>query len=329
MSTIKDVAKYTGLSIATISKYLNGGNVLEENRTRIAEAIQVLDYKVNRAARSLKTNRSMTVGVLLPTIDSPFFSRIVSRMDTLLQQADYHTVICSYNFDRELELKKLRFLLDAGIDGLVLVPEALYEEDFHQFRELMDRTLPLVLVDRTVAGLPCDKVLANNTNVSYDAVEHLILHDHRRIGIITGPLTISTAEERLTGYRRALEAYSLPEDPAIIKTGAYDSESGYRLFKELMAMDNPPGALFLTNYDMMLGALTALYERQDRQAPVPEMVGYDNLDVSRILRPPISMVVQSMDELGEETARLLLRRMAGDWDNYPTVRRLRSQLLIP
>lgn len=271
----------------------------------------------------------MTVGVLLPTIDSPFFSRIVSRMDTLLQQADYHTVICSYNFDRELELKKLRFLLDAGIDGLVLVPEALYEEDFHQFRELMDRTLPLVLVDRTVAGLPCDKVLANNTNVSYDAVEHLILHDHRRIGIITGPLTISTAEERLTGYRRALEAYSLPEDPAIIKTGAYDSESGYRLFKELMAMDNPPGALFLTNYDMMLGALTALHERQDSQAPVPEMVGYDNLDVSRILRPPISMVVQPMDELGEETARLLLRRMAGDWDNYPTVRRLRSQLLIP
>ena len=160
-------------------------------------------------------------------------------------------------------------------------------------------------------------------------MEHLILHDHRRIGIITGPLTISTAEERLTGYRRALEAYSLPEDPAIIKTGAYDSESGYRLFKELMAMDNPPGALFLTNYDMMLGALTALHERQDSQAPVPEMVGYDNLDVSRILRPPISMVVQPMDELGEETARLLLRRMAGDWDNYPTVRRLRSQLLIP
>lgn len=196
-------------------------------------------------------------------------------------------------------------------------------------RMLMDRTLPLVLVDRTVAGLTCDKVLANNTNVSYDAVEHLILHDHRRIGIITGPLTISTAAERLTGYRRALEAYSLPEDPSIIKTGAYDSESGYRLFKELMAMDNPPGALFLTNYDMMLGALTALYERQDSQVPVPEMVGYDNLDVSRILRPPISMVVQPMDELGEETARLLLRRMAGDWDHYPTVRRLRSQLLIP
>ena len=87
------MAKYTGLSIATISKYLNGGNVLEENRARIAEAIQVLDYKVNRAARSLKTNRSMTVGVLLPTIDSPFFSRIVSRMDTLLQQADYLSLI--------------------------------------------------------------------------------------------------------------------------------------------------------------------------------------------------------------------------------------------
>lgn len=329
MSTIKDVAKYTGLSIATISKYINGGNVLEENRARIAEAIDKLDYKVNRAARSLKTNRSMTVGVLLPAVDSPFFSRIVSRMDMLLQQQGYNTILCSYNFERELALKKLRFLLDIGVDGLVLVPEGLVAEDFLPYRELMEREIPLVLVDRTIGGLSCDKILANNASVSYDAVEHLILKNHRRIGIITGPLSISTAEERLTGYRRALEAYSLPEDPAIEKTGAYDNESGYRLFKELVAMENPPGALFLTNYDMMLGALTALHERGDEMGPAPEMVGYDNLDVSRVLHPPISMVVQPMEEMGDEAARVLLQRMGGDWENFPTVRRLKSRLLIP
>ena len=100
MSTIKDVANMAGLSIATISKYLNGGNVLEENRIRIVEAIEALDYKVNRAARSLKTNRSMTVGVLIPAIDSPFFARIVSRMDLYLQQHGYNTILCHYNFDR-------------------------------------------------------------------------------------------------------------------------------------------------------------------------------------------------------------------------------------
>jgi len=328
MSTIKDVANMAGLSIATISKYLNGGNVLEENRIRIVEAIEALDYKVNRAARSLKTNRSMTVGVLIPAIDSPFFARIVSRMDLYLQQHGYNTILCHYNFDREHELKKLRFLLDIGVDGIMLAPEALTADDMSAFKEIAEGDIPIVLIDRTISGFPADMVLANNMTVAYDAVEHLILRNHRRIGIITGPLNISTAYERMLGYRRALEAYALPEDPDIIKTGAYDSESGYRLFKELMAMDNPPKALFLTNYDMMLGALTALYDMKD-PSTVPEMVGYDNLDVSRILRPAISMVVQPMDAMGEEAAKLLILRMSGDLNNFPVVHRLKSQLLIP
>ena len=119
MSTIKDVARRTGLSLSTISKYLNGGNVREENRLAIDE----LDYSVNVFARSLKANRSMTIGVLLPTISSPFFGRVVAAMEPVLRRSGYECFVCSYDFDREQELKKLEFLARYHVDGIVYVPE--------------------------------------------------------------------------------------------------------------------------------------------------------------------------------------------------------------
>ena len=116
MSTIKDIARETGLSLATISKYLNGGHVLDQNRERIEAAITKLDYKVNYFARGLKTNRSMTVGVLLPTISSPFFGRVVAAMDGRLRQCGYHSIVCSYDFDAQLEQEQLR-LLEEEVKG--------------------------------------------------------------------------------------------------------------------------------------------------------------------------------------------------------------------
>ena len=123
MSTIKDVARRTGLSLSTISKYLNGGNVREENRLAIDAAIEELDYSVNVFARSLKANRSMTIGVLLPTISSPFFGRVVAAMEPVLRRSGYECFVCSYDFDREQELKKLEFLARYHVDGIVYVPE--------------------------------------------------------------------------------------------------------------------------------------------------------------------------------------------------------------
>ncbi len=329
MSTIKDIARETGLSIATISKYLNGGNVLEGNREIISKAITKLDYTVNRAARSLKTNRSMMVGILVPSIDSPFFARIIARVDALLMQNGYNTVVSSYQFDEKLEQQKLRFLLDIGVDGLIVVPENLTAQDFNQVREISSRDIPFIMLDRYVDGIDCDRVLVNNMNAAYDAVERLVLNDHRIIGIITGPLHISTAYERLIGYQRALESYSLKNAPEFIQTGAYDAESGYDLFRQLIAMPNPPTGIFLTNYEMMLGAITAMQEPDVMLPKHLEIVGYDNLEVSRILYPPISMVVQPMDEMGDVLAELMLKRLRGDMSAFPTVRRLKAQLLTP
>ena len=205
MSTIKDVARRTGLSLSTISKYLNGGNVREENRLAIDAAVAELGYSVNVFARSLKANRSMTVGVLLPTISSPFFGRVVASLELILRRSGYECFVCSYDFDREQELGKLAFLARYHVDGIVYVPEHATAEELR----VRVGTIPVVLIDRSLENAQYDTVVVDNLNAVYMAVEHLIGRGHRRIGLIAGPQTISTARERTVGYRRVLADYRL------------------------------------------------------------------------------------------------------------------------
>ena len=121
-ATIKDVAKYTGLSIATVSKYINGGRVLEKNKVLIDEAIRVLDFKINEMARGLKTNRSMTAGILIPSLENIFFTSIVSNVENILLQNGYSSIVCDYRENPELEKEKLDFLISKMVDGIIMVP---------------------------------------------------------------------------------------------------------------------------------------------------------------------------------------------------------------
>ncbi len=326
--TIKDVAQYTGLSIATISKYTNGGNVLAQNRALIEEAIQSLGYKANHAARSLKTNKTRTIGILIPSLSSAFFSRIVAIIDKRLLKSGYNTVVCNYD-NPTLEKAKLEFLVDANVDGIIMVAEGLMSSDFTKFSTINNHDIPLILVDRTIKDLHCDKVLVDNISASYTAVEYLIRRMHKHIGIITGPLDISSAFERMLGYRRVHEDYSLPIDESLIKVGNYDLESGYRLFLEMVGSPNPPTAMYVSNYDMMLGAITAAHERHISLPDQLDFIGHDNIELSRVISPSISIVVQPMDEIGETTADLMLQRLRGDYKSFPLVVRHKAQLFIP
>ena len=359
MPTIKDVAKQTGLSLATISKYLNGGNVRVENRRAIELAIETLGYRVNRNARSLKTNRTMTVGVVLPTLSVPFFGSVLSALDEHLRKAGYTTFVCSYDFDPQLEIEKLRVLASNNVDGIVLAAQNVSAEQLNAIRDMNGRELPMVLVDRTIPGFVCDSVVIDNLNATYGAVEQLITAGHRRIGIIVGPLDISTAYERMIGYKRALADYGLSigadaaepaagaqnplilvgtydtpdesearSDPRhnLVQIGSYDFESGYRLFNQFMDMDNPPTALCVTNYDMTLGAVTAAHERGVVLGRDIGFVGFDAIDLCRIVSPPLSIIEQPTELMGLRAGEVLLGRLSGSVQDYPQVVRLKSKL---
>ena len=321
MSTIKDVARRTGLSLSTISKYLNGGNVREENRLAIDAAVAELGFSVNVFARSLKANRSMTVGVLLPTISSPFFGRVVASLELILRRSGYECFVCSYDFDREQELGKLAFLARYHVDGIVYVPEHATAEELR----VRVGTIPVVLIDRSLENAQYDTVVVDNLNAVYMAVEHLIGRGPRRIGLIAGPQTISTARERTVGYRRVLADYRLPVDEALIAAGNYDLESGSRLFSAFLNMPQPPTAafrlhrppppppaVFVTNYDMTLGAIMAAHERGVALPDEVDFIGYDNVDLCSIVSPKLEIVEQPMDEMGLRAAELLLARLTGD-----------------
>jgi LacI family transcriptional regulator len=324
MATIKDVSKRTGLSLATISKYLNGGHVLDENRAAIEAAVLDLGYSVDSLARSLKTRRSMTVGVLIPDLENVFCTGIVSSLENRLQPQGYSTIVCDYRSDAALEVQKLEFLSSRSIDGLVLMP---LQGATDGIRRLQDRGVPVVLIDRPVPGIACDAVLADNLNAVYGAVERLVVAGHRRIGIVGGPKGIHTAEERLKGYLRVHEDYRLPVDPALVRYGDYDVESGHRLARELLDLPVPPTALFVTNHEMTFGAVLALNERGVRIPEALSFTGFDFRDLAVLHRPSLSIVVQPLRQIGETVADLLLRRMGGDASGFPALHRLKTELL--
>ncbi len=318
-ATIKDVARETGLSLATISKYLNGGHVLEPNRAAIEAAVRRLGYSVNRVARGLKTRRSMTVGVLIPDLENVFATSIVSSLEDRLQRSGYSTLVCDYRQDPVREREKLEFLAERQVDGLVIMPLAGCADGI---RRLQERGVPVVLLDRTVAGCACDTVLTDNRKAAREAVDHLLRLGHRRIGLIGGPAGIQTADERLAGYLDAHAARGIDADPALRMAGAYDVESGHRHASALLAMEPPPTALFVVNHEMTLGAAMALVERQVRIPGDMSVVGFDHRDLARVMTPPMSIVLQPLQEIGEAASELLLDRMAGRRTGAPVLLRL-------
>ncbi|NLK74925.1 MAG: LacI family transcriptional regulator [Clostridiales bacterium] len=322
---MKDIAKYTGLSIATISKYINGGNVLEKNKILIDEAIKELNYQVNTMARGLKTNKSNTIGILIPKLEKIFCTSIVSNIEDILLQHGYSTMICDYKEDFPLEEEKLKFLVSKMVDGLIIMPHG---KDGAIIQEAIDKGIKVVLIDRALDGVDCDVVLVDNMNSSYGAVEEFITKGHKRIGIINGPREVFTAKERLEGYYRVHRDYSIKVDEDLIKHGDFEIDSGYKLLIELIKMEEPPTAVYITNYEMTLGAIMAINEYNVNIPNQLSIIGYDNLQLARIIKPPLSIVVQPMKAIGETAANLLLKRLQGDMTNFPIRYRLKTELLI-
>lgn len=323
--TIKDVAKETGLSIATISKYINGGNVLECNREKIQNAIDNLGYKVNEMARGLKTNKSKVIGVLIPSLNNIFFTSIISSIEDVLMNKGYGIIICDYKQSSELEKEKLQFLINKGVDGIVLIPSGSEKEEV---KELIDNNIPVVLIDRMIQDIDCDIVLGDNLNASYEAVQEFISRGHRRIGVIVGPKGMYTAEQRLKGYYRVHEDYSLSLDKSLIKYGNYKIDSGYTLFKELMDLENPPSAIYITNYEMTLGAIMAINERKIELPKDISLIGFDNIDLVKVINPPLSVIMQPMEQIGNMAAEVLLKRLDEDYSNFPSVNRVKAEIII-
>lgn len=324
MPTIRDVAKVANVSIGTVSRYLNGYNIKEENRIKIESAIQQLNFRSNPIARGLRTNKSHSVGVLIPRITDIFCTQVIEGIEEVLNPFNYSIFVCSSNDDLEQQTEKLRFLINKMVDGIILMPvtsAALPLDD------IVKSEIPIVLVDRLVKGQELDAVVCDNVNGAYSAVEMIINRGHRKIGIIAGPEEIFTAYERLEGYKRALADYNIKLDERYIAFAEYKKDGGIDAFQYLISLDDPPTAIFTTNYPTTVNSMKVMMEKGLRMGQDISLFGYDQTELFQMFHPPVSVVVQPTYEIGKNAAQILYRRMNGDRTDFPRVLRLKTHII--
>ena len=305
-ATMKDIARWTGLGLATISSYFNGGNVREKNRIKIEEAIEELHYEVNEVARGLKTNATKTIGVVIPELNNIFCAEIITGMEDILRSHGYATIVCDCRTDKKLEQEAVEFLIRRRVDGIINMP---VDETGAHLKRFQKTGRPIVLIDRRIQGIPCDSVLVDNRKAAEEAVRLFIEKGHRMIGIIGGPEGIFTAEERLTGYCTALENAGISIRNSLVYRGDYTIRGGVRGLEELVRNNPDMTAVFVTNYEMTMGAMIGVNELGIQIPEQLSIIGFDNLPFARACRPKLTIVSQPTDGIAREVARIMLERL--------------------
>ncbi|AIF52530.1 transcriptional regulator, LacI family [Pelosinus sp. UFO1] len=325
MSTIKDVAKLSGTSVGTVSRYLNGYKIKSVNSEKIEDAIRHLNFSINSIARGLKTSKTFTVGILIPKLADIFSTHIIEGMERAFDEFGYSILVCDSRNCLEKEKEKLKLFKEKLVDGIILMP---VEDSGEHIQQMLEEGMPIVLMDRLVTNLACDGVVSDNVNGAYQAVEAIINRGHRKIGMIAGPKNIYTAKERLEGYLRALKDYNIEVDDNFIFYSDYTKEGGYQATAKLYQLKELPTVIFTSNYEMTIGAIKFLNEHNVAIGEDISFFGYDQMELSQIIVPPISFVVQSMEMIGRKAAETLISRMKGDQTGFPHVNRLKTEIIV-
>ncbi|NBH83139.1 LacI family transcriptional regulator [bacterium C-53] len=315
-ATIRDIKEKTGLSLSTISKYLNGRNVLPENQARIEAAIQELHYEVNEIARGLVTNRTRTVGVVVYSVESLFNGTLLHHIGNALREERYGIFICDSCNDEKIEAENIRFLLKKKVDGIIVVPVSRKQDFLNPAR---DADVPVVLLDRSLSEGAFDCVRIDNRKAAFEAVKILLNHNHRKIAIICSDSEHEyTGYERYKGYLDAMEQAGLEIVGSYQKQGCHSIEFGQASMKELLCLKDPPTAVLLCNYEISLGAVISINELGIRCPEDISLFGFDDLILSHLVKPQLYMVVQPMRDMGEKAVEILLHHI-GSKEKTPPV----------
>jgi LacI family transcriptional regulator len=325
MSTIREVAGRARVSPTTVSHVLNATRfVSEEIRARVLSAMAELGYRPNAVARSLRRGRTHTLGLILPDSANPYFAELGREIEAAAFGRDHSVVLCNTEGDQRRERVYLDLLAKRQVDGLLYVPAG---DRADVLRGLLHRPLPVVLVDRDLAGAPVDVVLSDKRGGARLATRHLIALGHRRIGCIGGPSSLAMSGRRLQGYRDALAEAGLPVDEGLVLRGDYRPQSGWAAARSLLALADPPTAIFAANDLMAIGVLRAAGELGRRVPGDLAVVGFDDIELASYTTPPLTTVSQSAGEVGRAAVELLLERLA-DPARPPVRRTLETRLVV-
>jgi len=305
---MQDVAQLAGVSVTTVSHVINDTRfVSEEVRQRVATAMRELRYQPNALARSLRLGQTRTFGMIVPDSANPFFAEVARAIENASFAGDHNVILCNSDGDLNKELVYANVLMEKQVDGIIFVAAGLSSE---HLRSIIMRDVPVVVADRSLPDVEVDTVEADHYGGGYAATEHLISLGHRRIGCIAGPPVLTSSAERLRGYRGALAAHCLPADDDLVQTGDFQYTGSALAMSRLLALREPPTAVFASN-DMM--AVAAIHVAADLRLRVPEdlaVVGFDDIALASFSNPPLTTIAQPKQEMAETAIRLLFARIS-------------------
>ncbi len=305
MVTIREVAKLAGVSTATVSHVLNDSRwVTPQTRRRVLDAVERLNYHPSDIARSLSTNITHSVGVLVADITNPFFAAIVRATEDRLSAQRYNLIVCNTDESADKERRYLELLLTRRVDGLLIAPAGTGQPFY---RELISQNIPLVFIDRRPADNLGPVICADNFDAGHRVTRYLIDAGHRRIAILARHPTLSTVVDRISGYRHALQEQGLPRDESLVAITESTTEAAAHSARDLMLLPERPTAFIATNLHMTLGVLDAL-QRQRLACPDDvSVICFDDHPWAALFTPPLTVIRQPIAEMCEAAVQTLLR----------------------
>lgn len=309
--TIYDVASLAHVSVTTISKILNhkDNDISAETRQRVLDVIKTLNFTPSGLARSLVTKKTNVIALLLPDISNQYFADMARGVEDGANLLGYNVILCNTDESAKKELEYLKILEERCIDGIILVP---ISENDDIFTGKFNIEKPYVLLDRIYKNPGDDicKIWFDNVKGGYMATKYLIDRGHRQIGIITGPKINKPSNDRVEGYKLALKEAGIRFNKSLVCKGDFKFQSGYKAARALAKKGVT--AIFATNDLMASGAYKAIYELDLRVPDDISIVGYDNVNLSELLDPPLTTIAQPKVEMGKIAAKLLISKLNGE-----------------
>ncbi|KAA5837072.1 LacI family DNA-binding transcriptional regulator [Saccharopolyspora hirsuta] len=309
MATISDVATRAGVSTATVSRALNGKSTVDpELAARVFAAAAELGYRPNGPARNLRKQETAVLALIIADVENPFFTAIARGVEDVAHAAGYSVVLCNSDDEPAKEREYIDVALQERVAGVLLSPTGHSESV-----ELLNRsTTPVVAVDRPLPDTPSDTVLVDSRLAAAEAVQHLVDQGYRRIGCLTGPSGVRTADDRLAGYRDGVRAAGLPSSDVLVRRSEFKAAGAKRAAHSLLIRPDRPDAVLVANNMMAVGVLETCAELGLRPGRDVGVVAFDDAPWATLLDPPLTVVAQPAYDVGAVAAQLLLGRIGGE-----------------
>ena len=309
MATIYEVSELAGVSLATVSRVVNNSDkVSVRTRDKVKAAMKELGYRPNSIAQSLASNRTNSVGVLVPELHGPFFGSLLSNIEDELRNAGKHVIITAGHSDEEKEKESIEFLASRRCDALIL---HVYAVSDGYLATLSEGPVPIFLIGRNTPEMDGRCIEIDNEYGSYNATKLMIELGHRQLAYISGPLWKSDGKQRLAGFKRALAEYGIDLNGELLVEGDYEELSGRQCMRRLLQKEIPFTGLVCANDEMAAGAI-AIARRRGLTIPDElSVIGFDNVFFTRYMHPQLSTVNYPIDQMGRMAARCVLRDVYG------------------